>query len=109
MAEGKKRHSGQFKEGNPGRPEGATNKITRTVKEAFIHAFNELQQDPKVNLVSWGKTNPTKFYEFVRAVMPTEVSANLTGKIITVTAPNMKKFSSQSPDLQNNTDQSKEA
>lgn len=86
--------------GNPnGKPAGTQNKITVTIKEAFINAFNELQNDPKVNLISWGKTNPTKFYEFVRAVMPTEVNANVSGKIITVTAPNMKKYESQSPDL----------
>lgn len=86
--------------GNPdGKPAGTQNRITVTIKEAFINAFNELQNDPKVNLISWGRTNPTKFYEFVRAVMPTEVNASVSGKIITVTAPNMKKFETQSPDL----------
>ncbi len=99
MSEEKNKNDGRFKKGNSGRPEGATNKITRTVKEAFIHAFNELQSNPKVNLITWGESNPTKFYEFVRAVMPTEVNANMSGKIITVTAPNMKKYESQSPDL----------
>ncbi len=33
---------GQFKKGNPGKPKGAMNKLTRTVKETVLAAFDEL-------------------------------------------------------------------
>jgi hypothetical protein len=66
-------HSGSFKKGNPGRPKGTPNVLTRTVKEAVLDAFNELRGDRKANLVAWGKKNPGAFYQVAARLIPTEI------------------------------------
>jgi hypothetical protein len=66
------------KSGNPkGRGKGVTNKITKTVKETVLEAFNILQLDPKANLISWGKENPKDFYQVAAKLIPTEVNATV--------------------------------
>lgn len=85
MANPKPVHS--FKKGNEGRPKGATNLLTRTVKDAVLMAFNELQNDPKANLIEWGRKNPGLFYPIAAKLIPTEVNANLNQKIIEVKDP----------------------
>jgi hypothetical protein len=57
---------------------GIPNKITKTVKEVVLAAFNELQLDPKANLVTWGKENPKEFYQVAAKLIPTEVNATVT-------------------------------
>lgn len=68
-----------FKKGEAkGRPKGALNKLTvqaRTVKESVMAAFTDLQNDPKANLIAWGKANPTPFYQIAAKLIPTEISA----------------------------------
>ena len=70
-----------FKKGQSGnkdgRPKGAENKITKTVKETVLAAFNDLQQDAKANITSWAKDNPTEFYKIAAKLIPTEVNANV--------------------------------
>jgi hypothetical protein len=39
--------------------------------------FDDLQADPKANLLSWGKENPTEFYKIAAKLIPTEVNANV--------------------------------
>lgn len=76
-------HAGLFKQGNSGRPQGTPNKTTRLVKEVFTTVFNELQDDPKVNLREWGKANPTEFYKLASRLIPTEIDGlNDTIKIL---------------------------
>lgn len=71
-----------FKKGEAkGRPKGVKNKLTRTVKETVLAAFNELQGDPKANIVTWGKKNPALFYQIASRLIPTEVDAKLTANI----------------------------
>lgn len=67
----------KFTKGNNGRPKGATNKLTTTVKEAFEIAFNELQGDKDANLVSWAKNNTTDFYKIAAKLIPTSVNADI--------------------------------
>lgn len=68
------RSSTTFKPGKKGgRPPGTPNVLTRTVKEAVLDAFNELQRDEKANLVSWGKKNPGLFYQVAARLIPTEI------------------------------------
>jgi hypothetical protein len=68
----------QFEKGNKGKPKGATNKITKSVKEAFEIAFSELQEDKEAKLSNWAKENPTEFYKLAAKLIPTSVSADLT-------------------------------
>lgn len=63
-----------FTKGNPGRPKGATNKITKTVKETVLSAFNELQNDKVANLLTWGRNNPDEFYKLAAKLIPTEIA-----------------------------------
>lgn len=69
---------GQFTKGNSGKPKGTPNKLTKTVKETILGAFNDLQEDPRANIFSWAKDNPTEFYKIASKLIPTEISANIT-------------------------------
>lgn len=71
---------------NPnGRPKGSVNKLTRTVREAFQHAFDELQDVPGVKLTDWAKENPTEFYRLSGKLIPAKVEheGNLALQVIT--------------------------
>lgn len=68
--------------GNPkGKPKGAQNKTTKAIKEAVQAAFDELQEDPKVNLVAWGKENPSAFYQLASKLIPAEIKADVDGSV----------------------------
>lgn len=69
-----------FEKGNSGRPKGVQNKLTRTVKETVLSVFNDLQKDPKANLKTWARQEPTEFYRIASKLIPTE----LTGTVKTV-------------------------
>lgn len=66
------------KEKTGGRTKGTPNKLTKTVKERVLDAFNELQEDAKANLVTWGKENPHHFYQIAAKLIPTEVNTQIT-------------------------------
>jgi 1,6-anhydro-N-acetylmuramate kinase len=67
----------RFEKGNSGKPKGAKNKITKTVKETVLAAFNELQEDPKANILEWGRRNPAMFYQVAAKLIPTELKASV--------------------------------
>jgi hypothetical protein len=69
-----------FKKGNSGKPKGSQNKLTKTVKEAFEIAFNELQSDKKANLATWAKENTTDFYRLAAKLIPTDIKADIESK-----------------------------
>jgi hypothetical protein len=73
-----------------GRKPGVANKLTTTVKEKVLDVFNELQHDKEANLLTWAKSEPTEFYKIASKLIPTEVSAKVEGKIITVIPPGKK-------------------
>lgn len=60
-----------------GRAKGVQNKLTATVKETVLTVFNELQNDPKVNLLAWAKKDPKMFYLIASKLIPTELSAKV--------------------------------
>ena len=64
-----------------GRPKGAVNKLTKTVKEAVQRAFDTLQKDKKANLIEWGKENPSDFYRIAAKLIPNTVEAEVTGEL----------------------------
>ena len=78
---------GTFEKGNSGKPKGAVNKLTKTVKERVLEVFNELQDDPTANLLDWAKGEPTEFYKIAAKLIPADINAKVDGKIITVTVP----------------------
>lgn len=79
------------KSGNAnGRPKGAENKLTKTVKETVLAAFNELQEDPHANIMSWAKKEPGEFYKIASKLIPAEINAHVDHKVITVIAPGKK-------------------
>ena len=70
----------QFKKGNPGRPKGAENKLTKTVRETVLEVFNELQQSEEHSLKAFAEKNPTEFYKIASKLIPTDLKAELTGQ-----------------------------
>lgn len=46
-----------------GRQRGTPNRVTRAIREHFAEAFELLQEDKTVNLVSWAISKPTEFYK----------------------------------------------
>mgnify|MGYP003402832662 CR=1 FL=1 len=73
-----------------GRPTGSQNKLTKTVKERVLEVFNELQEDPKANLLSWAKDEPTEFYKIAAKLIPSDINAKIEGKVITVVPPSKR-------------------
>jgi hypothetical protein len=74
-------NSTSFKKGeSKGKPKGALNKATKTVKDAFTEAFGKLQLKKGVNLADWGKENPTEFYKLCTKLIPQAVDATVTMK-----------------------------
>ena len=59
---------------SPGRPKGSQNKISKTMKEAFKEAFEQLGGVPK--LVEWAERNPDKFYPLVARLLPVDITSN---------------------------------
>lgn len=70
--------------GGTGRQIGATNKLTRTVKETVLAVFNELQDDPKNSLKSFATKHPRDFYAIAARLIPTELTGSIK-HIINVT------------------------
>jgi hypothetical protein len=70
------------KSGNPaGKPKGAKNRLTRTVKETILEVFNIMQDDPKGNLLAFAKRYPRDFYAIAARLIPTEVTGTVKTKI----------------------------
>lgn len=65
-----------FEKGNPGKPKGAKNKLTITVRERVLDVFQELQSDPKANMVAWAKQEPTEFYKIAAKLIPMDLTTN---------------------------------
>lgn len=73
---------GRFKKGNSGRPKGATNLITRTVKEGVLSQFCNMQDDPnneayKNRLEKFAAKYPREFYAMAARLIPTEIHAKI--------------------------------
>lgn len=67
----------RFEKGQGGRPKGVQNKLTRTVRETILDAFNTLQEDPKVNIISFAKNYPRDFYQIAAKLIPTEIRGTI--------------------------------
>lgn len=71
-----------FKVGNPGRPAGIQNKLSKTVKETVLAVFNELQDDPNHSLTAFAKKEPAEFYRIAAKLIPTEITATVRQVIV---------------------------
>lgn len=69
---------GEGKRG-PGRPKGAENKLTRAVKDAVQDAFDEVGGADY--LVQVAKEDHKTFCALLGRVIPTQVNAELSGKV----------------------------
>ena len=61
-----------------GRSKGTPNKLTTSVKEAFEIAFRSMQAEKDVNLLDWGKANPTDFYKISARLIPETINSRVT-------------------------------
>lgn len=76
-----------FKKGNPGKPKGTVNHLTKTVKETVLAVFQELQGDPKNNLKAFAEKYPRDFYNIAAKLIPQDLKA--TVKVVRVTKINL--------------------
>jgi len=69
-----------------GRQKGTANKITASMKEAFLHVYAALQDDQAKetkeegehqHLFAWAKTNPNDFYRICSKLIPTQITADV--------------------------------
>lgn len=74
----------RFEKNNPGKPKGALNKYTKTVKETVLSVFTSLQDDPKNNLFEFAKKYPRDFYQIAAKLIPSEVNAVIEEKVYIV-------------------------
>ena len=83
-----------------GRVAGTPNKLTKSVKEFFVAAFEDLQEDSDNNLIEWAKNNPSDFYKIAIKLIPTSIEAKIEGSIntpISTWANDNKKPDIQTP------------
>lgn len=73
-----------FEKGNPGRPPGVQNKLSKTVRETVLEVFNKLQDDPDHSLEKFAKEDHAEFYKIAAKLIPTEITGSLK-HIINVT------------------------
>lgn len=70
-------NSGTFRKGDgrTRKPVGAKNKVTQSMREAWLNAFNEIGGVPA--LVKWGKKprNQTAFYSLASKLIPVDITS----------------------------------
>lgn len=59
----------------PGRPKGSKNKITLSMKEAFIAAYESIGGEDA--LAEWAKQNQTEFYKICARMIPANVEGSI--------------------------------
>jgi hypothetical protein len=73
---GKRANSGGVRPGS-GRKPGSPNKVTASVKEALVAAFDQMGGTQA--LVVWGMENQTEFYKLWAKLLPQEVKNEVSG------------------------------
>ena len=64
-------NAGSFGNGRTGgRPKGSPNKLTKSAREAFQHAFEK--SGGFEELTAWAKANRTQFYQLYARLIPVE-------------------------------------
>ena len=71
-----------FLKGNPGRPVGVKNKVTQSIREAFLEAF-EMRGGANA-LYQWSLGEPTEFYKLASRLIPQELTGANGGPLLGV-------------------------
>lgn len=67
-----------------GRVAGTPNALTRSMKETTQATLEWLQTQPRSNMREWAAENPTEFYRIAAKLIPTQVNAEVTSKVVKV-------------------------
>lgn len=67
-----------------GRQKGTKNKLSRTIKQVFESAFEELQKHKAASLPAWAKSNPSEFYKLAARLIPHKVESDVTFRNVDV-------------------------
>lgn len=62
-----------------GRPKGAKNKATVSMKQAFAEAFDELGGAEA--LAKWAKEDPKTFYQLASKLIPVQLQGEMSGAL----------------------------
>lgn len=73
----KPKNTGAFAAGNPGKPKGATNKTTRTAKEAIALAAEGLGGVDR--LIAWAQEDPLNERAFWSGIYPKLIPVQVSG------------------------------
>lgn len=73
------KNTGQFGKGNPGKPKGATNKVTRELKEMILGALDKAGGEDY--LVAQAHENPNAFMALVGKVLPMQLKGEVNGNM----------------------------
>lgn len=71
-----------------GRPKGVPNKVTASMRQAWMDAFDKLGGVDA--LVAWGRTNPDDFYKAVTKLIPLDLTSGgekLSGVVVLPPTP----------------------
>ena len=83
-----------FEKGNKAALNRGPNKVSKTVKETVLSIFNQIQEDPKLDLLAFAKEFPKEFYALAAKLIPTELNANLNANIsVEMNKEEIKKIS----------------
>ena len=77
--------------GGPGRPKGIPNKVTLSVREAIVAAFEKMGGVDA--LVKWAKKNPTDFYKLWTRLLPVQITGEGGGPIRIETKHDLSRLS----------------
>lgn len=86
---------GRLLPGTSGRPKGAVDRITRTVKETVLMVFNKIQEDPETALESFARKYPRDFYAIAAKLIPTDIRADVRVTKVTLEIVRDKTTSDQ--------------
>jgi hypothetical protein len=71
--------------GGNGRPKGAQNKTTQSVKDAMLAVYADLQKSSgrdHGHFQDWAEANQTEFYKLWSKLIPVDVKAEVGGQIV---------------------------